>query len=165
MTPRLTLKLSRSAIGLMAMLSAALISGCGGSEGPKLEDYLEELEFDRPLESVKEIKVNSYRIPCAAKRQDTAGAEIEPLWVQMKFDLYVIAEEKHEKSVMAGIERHRGMLDDIVPEVCRSSTLDHLLDARASAIKTRLLDAIRPLLGAERIRQLTLSSSLTWEPI
>ncbi|MEM8946784.1 MAG: hypothetical protein AAGD11_16540 [Planctomycetota bacterium] len=153
------------AIGLIALTNLLALSGCGSSDVARLEDYLEELEFDRPLESVKEIKVNSYRVPCAARRQDAAGGDVEPLWVQMKFDLYVIAEEKDEKSVLAGIERHRGMLDDTVHTVCRQSSIDHLLDARWSAIETRLLDAIRPLLGEQRVRQITFSSSMSWEPI
>ena len=51
-------------VGLLTLLAVALmLTGCGGEEVAKLEDYLEELEFDRPLESVKEIEVNSYRIP------------------------------------------------------------------------------------------------------
>lgn len=147
------------------VLSAALLSGCGGEEEAKLEDYLEELEFDRPLESVKEIKVNSYRIPCAARHHEDGGANSEPLWVQMKFDLYVIASEDDENAVLAGIERHRGMIDDAVLAICRKSSIEQLQDNRWATIETRLLDAIRPLLGEERIRQVTFGASASWEPI
>lgn len=147
------------------VLSAALLSGCGGEEEAKLEDYLEELEFDRPLESVKEIKVNSYRIPCAARHHEDGRANSEPLWVQMKFDLYVIASEDDENAVLAGIERHRGMLDDTIIAICRKSSIEQLQDNRWATIETRLLDAIRPLLGEERIRQVTFGASASWEPI
>ena len=131
----------------------------------KLDDYLEELEFDRPLEAVKEIKVNSYRLPCAARNHDEAGREVPPMWVQMKFVLYVIAAKEDEAAVIADIERHRGMLDDTVLSICRGSTIDQLQDNRWSAIKSNLLDAIRRLLGEERIRQITLVYSTAWEPI
>ncbi|NOZ39491.1 MAG: hypothetical protein GXP24_04610 [Planctomycetes bacterium] len=153
-------------VGLLTLLSAALLlPGCGGEEVVKLDDYLEELEFDRPLESVKEIKVNTYRIPCAARNQDAAGRNVPPMWVQMKFDLYVIAAEEDEKAVLAGIERHRGMLDDTIITICRRSTIDQLHDNRWATIKSRLLEGIRPLLGEERIRQITLVYSAPWEPI
>ena len=153
-------------VGLLTLLSAALLlPGCGGEEVVQLDDYLEELEFDRPLESVKEIKVNTYRIPCAAGHHDAAGRDIAPMWVQMKFDLYVIAAEEDEKAVLAGIERHRGMLDDTIITICRRSTIDQLQDNRWATIKTRLLDGIRPLLGEKRIRQIALVYSAPWEPI
>ncbi len=147
------------------LLLVGLLSGCGGEELARLEDYLEELEFDRPLESVKEIKVNSYRIPCAARHQDEAGADVPSVWVQLNFDLYVIAAEDDEKAVLKSIERHRGMLDDTIQSVCRRSSVDMLNDNGWTVIETRLLDAIRPLLGQERIRQITFSDSARWEPI
>jgi len=153
-------------VGILTLLSAALLlTGCGGEEVAKLEDYLEELEFDRPLESVKEIKVNSYRFPCAARHRDAAGAEVPPMWVQMKFDLYVIAAEEDESAVLASIERHRGMIDDTVLSVCRRSSIDQLQDNRWATIKSRLLEAIRPLLGEDRVRQITFTYSAPWEPI
>ena len=152
--------------GAIVLLTAALLlSGCGGEEVAKLEDYLEELEFDRPLEAVQEIKVNSYRFPCAAQHHDAAGAELPPRWVQMKFDLYVIAAEEDAAVVLDRIERHRGMIDDTVLSICRKSSVDQLLDNRWATIKSRLLESLRPLLGEDRIRQVTLDYSAPWEPI
>ncbi len=159
-------RLRNQIVGLLTLLSAALLlPGCGGEEVVQLDDYLEELEFDRPLESVKEIKVNTYRIPCAARHHDAAGREVPPMWVQMKFELYVIAAEEDEKAVLAGIERHRGMLDDTIITICRRSTMDQLQDNRWATIKSRLLEGIRPLLGEERVRQITIVYSAPWEPI
>jgi len=154
------------ALGLITLLLAALIlPGCGGEEVAKLSDYLEELEFDRPLEAVKEVKVNTYRIPCAATHHDEAGRAVEPIWVQLKFKLYVIVAEEHAKSVEASIERHRGMLDDTVIAICRRSSISQLQDNQWAAIKSRLLEGIRPLLGDERIRQVAIDSSAPWRPI
>ncbi len=153
-------------VGFLTLLATGLLlPGCGGEKVVHLDDYLEELEFDRPLESVKEIKVNSYRFPCAARYHDAAGRELPPKWVQMKFDLYVIAAEEDESAVLASIERHRGMLDDTVIAICRRSSIDELQDSRWSTIKSRMLDGIRPLLGEKRIRQIALEYSAPWEPI
>jgi len=159
---------SCSARLLTLLLAALLLPGCGGEAVAKLEDYLEELEFDRPLESVKEIKVNarrSYIISCAAQHHDAAGREVKPLWVQMKLNVFVVVAEEDEKAVLAGIERHRGMLDDTIISVCRRSTIDHLQDNRLATLKSNLLDALRPLLGEERVRQITLTYTAPWEPI
>lgn len=150
---------------LLACLPVGMLLGCGGEEVVKLEDYLEELEFDRPLEQVKEIKVNSYRIPCAARHRDEAGRDAPPLWVQMKFDLYLIVSKDDEKTVLKGLERHRGMIDDTVISICRDSTVEQLQDNRWATLKTRLLDGIRPLLGEERVRQISLVYAAPWEPI
>lgn len=153
-------------VGLLTLLAVALmLTGCGGEEVAKLEDYLEELEFDRPLESVKEIEVNSYRIPCAARRHDAAGRDISPLWVQLKFKLFVVVAEEHEKSVEASIERHRGMLDNTVLSICRHSSIDQLQEPSWTTLKSRLLDGVRPLLGEERVRQIAIVSSSPWRPI
>lgn len=152
-------------MGLLTMLLVGFLPGCGGESAPRLEDYLEELEFDRPLESVKEILVNSYRIPCAAQHQDAAGANVKSIWVLVSFDLYVIAAEEDENAVLAGIERHRGLLDDTIHAVCRRSSISMLEDSSWATIETRMLDAIRPLLGEERIRQISFSDSAKWEPI
>jgi len=153
-------------VGLLTLLSAALLlPGCRGEDVAKLEDYLEELEFDRPLESVKEIEVNSYRIPCAARHHDAAGRDVPPIWVQLKFKLFVVVAEEHEKAVEASIKRHRGMLDDTVLTICRRSTIDQLQDIRWTTLKSRLLDGIRPLLGEERVRQIAINSSAHWKPI
>ena len=157
----------RFRVGLSALLSAAvlLLLGCASEESAKLEDYFEELEFERPLESVKEIKVNSYRLPCAARHHDAVGRDVQPMWVQMKFDLYVVVTEEDENTVLAAIERHRGMIDDTVITICRRSSIDQLLDNRWSTLKSRLLEVLRPLLGKDRIRQIALEYSAPWEPI
>jgi hypothetical protein len=153
-------------VGLLTLLAVALmLTGCGGEEVAKLEDYLEELEFDRPLESVKEIEVNSYRIPCAARHHDAAGRDIPPLWVQLKFKLLVVVAEEHEKSVEASIERHRGMLDNTVLSICRRTSIDQLQEPSWTTLKSRLLDGIRPVLGEERVRQIAIVSSAPWKPI
>jgi len=155
----------RHALGLLALLAGLLIlPGCGSEEVAKLEDYLDELEFDTPLEAVKEIKVGNYRLPAAVRHRDASGRDVAPMWVQLKFHLFVIVAEEDESAVLTGIERHRGMIDDAVLSVCRQASLDELQDNRWATIKSNLLDTVRPLLGNERIRQVTLNR-VVWEPI
>lgn len=164
MTPRVR-RNPRTAYRLLGLLLLALLPGCGGEEVVRLQDYLEELEFERPLEAMKELKVNSYVFPCAARRRDSVGADLPPLWVQLNFELFVIVAEENETAVSASIERHQGLLDDMVLSICRRSSLDQLQDNNWRMIKTRLLDEIRPLLGKDRVQQLVVSYSAPWEPI
>lgn len=164
-SPSLKMDIGLHFVGLLALLVGLLgLTGCGGEEVAKLEDYLEELEFDTPLESVKEINVGRFRIPLAAEHHDASGRESKPMWVQFKFHMYVIVAEENEKSVMSSLERHRGMINDVVLSVCREASIDQLEDNRLATIKSNLLDTVRPLLGDEKVRQITLNR-VSWEPI
>lgn len=151
------------ALGLVA-IGALLISGCGGQTEAKLEDYLEELEFDTPLDSVKEVEIGTYRFSSAARHQDPSGRESEPIWVQIRFKLNAEADYQEEKAIIAACERHRGMLDDAIITVFRKASIDELDDNRWAALKSKLIDTIRPLLGENRIRQISFDD-FGYEPI
>jgi len=149
------------AVGLAA---CTLLSGCGGSSEVELDHYLDELELSAPLESVKEVEIGAYRISCAARHQDRSGREALPLWVQVKFTLFAEASNDDENSILAACERHRGRLDDAIITVFRKASIDELSDNRWAAIKSKLIDSIRPLLGGTRVRQIFFDD-FSWEPI
>ncbi len=141
-----------------------LLPGCGGQPDIKLNDYLDELEFNSPLESVKEVEIGRYRISCAARYQDRSGRESLPLWVQVNFTLFAEGSGQDENAILAACERHRGMLDDAIITVFRRASIDELSDNRWAAIKSKLIDRIRPLLGGYRVRQIFFND-FGWEPI
>jgi hypothetical protein len=150
---------------LLAMLVAvAMLSGCSGQPEVKLDDYLDELEFNTPLESVQEVEIGYYRISCAARHQDRSGRETLPVWVQVKFTLFAETSDRDENSILAACERHRGMLDDAIITVIRKASIDEFSDNRWAAIKSKLIDTIRPLLGGYRVRQIFFDD-FSWEPI
>ncbi|MCG8450939.1 MAG: hypothetical protein MI725_15335 [Pirellulales bacterium] len=142
------------------MTVGVLLPGCGGEVEAKLEDYLEELEFDAPLDPVKEVQLGEhhpqgfYRISVAASNQDALRREIEPVWVEVKFKLFVVIAPESEKMVRAAVDRYRGRIDDVVVSNTRRLSLEELDDIRLATLKSRLIDALRPLLGEDRIRQL-----------
>ena len=144
---------------------AISLSGCGGEVQAKLEDYLEELEFDTPLESVKVIQLGeNYRISIPAHKQAYVEGGEEPIWVQIKFKLFVVTAPEDESALLAASERHQGMISDIIVNICRNMTLEELDDHRRTTLKSRLIDALRPLLGEDRIQQLILNDD-SWEVI
>jgi len=114
--------------------SFLLLSGCGSTTESHLEDYLEELEFDKPLEEVQKIPLGKYRIFVADRSQESSRSSLPATWFKVKFNLLVYVLPEDEKSVLDTLERHRGMLDDIVLTTCRSIALDDLNDSRLATL-------------------------------
>ncbi len=148
----------------ICLAAIAMLPGCGGQSEVELDVYLDELELSAPLESVKEVEIGSYRISCAARHQDRSGREALPLWVQVKFTLFAEASHQDENALLAACERHRGRLDDAIITVFRKASIDELSDNRWAAIKSKLIDTLRPLLGGTRVRQIFFDD-FSWEPI
>jgi hypothetical protein len=140
-----------------ALLAGALL-GCGASEGPKLVDYLEEIEFDVPLETAAYVSLGKFDIPIAATKKPTdaspEGASDEAFWMRLQFELTAETDPENESAVAAAAEAHRGAMSDAVINAVRTSSVDELADPRFSALKARLTDVARPMLGAGRVRQL-----------
>jgi len=166
----LVFDLRRLLMALAVLAAALVLPGCGGEVQAKLDEYLEELEFDAPLESVATVALGEhhprslYRISVAARRQRFMEDEGEPLWVQIKFKLFVVVVPGNETALLAARERHRGMIDDVIVTICRQITLEELDDIRRAVLKSRLIDALKPLLGEDRIQQL-IFDDFEWEPI
>jgi len=112
----------------------------------------------------RKVELGSYRISCAARHQDRSGREALPLWVQVKFKLSAETSKHDENTILAASERHRGRLDDAIITVFRRASIDELSDNRWAAIKSKLIDTIRPLLGGNRVRQIFFDD-FSWEPI
>ncbi|MDZ4657848.1 MAG: hypothetical protein SH868_09765 [Bythopirellula sp.] len=151
-------------------LAILLLVGCGKAEVNEFDSYLDQLDVDASLDSAEEIVLGTYNIASALPKPESPASdeeedeENEPLWVQVRFELYAIVAPEDKKAVAAACERHRGMLDDTVVTICREASKDELDDSRWATLKSRLIDAIRPILGDDRVRQLSFSD-FAWEPI
>ena len=162
--------LGRILAAIIVAFAVVLLLGCGKVEHAPFEAYLVELDAEASLESADELFLGAYDIASALPlpehilarydEDDTA----EPLWVQIKFQLYAIVPPKDRKAVAAACERHRGMLDDAVVTICREASKEDLDDSRWATLKSRLLDQIRPILGDERVRQISFAD-FSWQPI
>jgi len=170
---------ARFALPLL-LAALALTAGCGGVDSGRLVDYLDELEFDVPLETASYVSLGKFDIPIAATRQrigDHASPEEHslqaaegghvatpgPLHVgdavrmRLQFELMAETAPPYEQDLLALAERHRGAMNDAVLTVVRTSTVEELSDPRLTAVKTRLSEMTRPMLGEDRVRQLVLS--------
>ena len=138
--------------------------GCGGVEEAKLDDYLEELVFNTTVESLKEVPLGDYKVSAATRFQEATQSDSQRIWVQITCKLYVVVAPEDESTIVSAYEQHRGIFDDMVVQIFRSSSIDELSDPRWSTIKSRLTDIARPILGGERIRQLVIDD-YGWGPI
>ncbi len=153
-------KTPRGVTWARAALTASflLLAGCGGTTESHLTDYLEELEFDKPLEKVEKVAIGKYRIFFADRSQESSRSNLPATWFKVKFNLLVYVLPKDEKSVNDMLERHRGMLDDIVLTTCRSMALDDLNDNGFATLKFRLTDAVEPVLGEGKVRRMLIDN-------
>ena len=163
-TPKIESTVTRATSLLLVLVAAMVLPGCGGKAEAKLEDYLLELEFETPLESTREIELGSYVMSIAARHQGSSRNDTAPQWMQLKFRLFAVVDPEHESAVRSEIARHQGLLDDTILLVCRSASLDEIVDNRWAILKSRIIDSIRPILGEERLRQLLVTDS-NYEPI
>lgn len=141
-----------------------VLTGCGGVEEAQLSDYLDNLEFNTKMESLKEVPLGSYKVSAATRTQEAAKRDAPRIWVQITCKLYVIVAPGDESTIAAAYEQHRGMFDDTLVQILRSSTIDELSDPRWTIIKSRISDFARPILGGERVRQIVVND-FGWEPI
>lgn len=135
----------------------ALAGGCGGDDAALLGAYLGEVEFDAPLESAATISLGSFDIPASTPfRQKGADGSERTVWMRIKFDLYVETPPKSAPAVEEAFKEHRGAFNDAVLTIVRSSSTDELTDPRCSALRMRIAEVARPLLGANRVRQVVI---------
>lgn len=146
---------------LAAIVAAA--AGCADEELPRLGDYLEGLELDVPLESTADVPFGKFDVPLAVATA-AEGKPDKKIWMRLRFELTAEAAPKSEAAVLSAYERRRGAINDAILTIVRNSSVDDLTDPRLAAIKSRMTEAVRPLLGQQGIRQLVLNDIAT-EPL
>jgi hypothetical protein len=156
----------------LALVACASVlgAGCAGEESARLVDFLDELEFDVPLETAAYVSLGRFDIPISAQsgggQASTFVQEIADqglVWMRLQFELTAETTPAQEKELLEVAEKHRGALSDAVLTVVRTSTVDELADPHLSAINAKLTDIVRPILGEELVRQFVLNDPATVE--
>jgi hypothetical protein len=149
----------------VATLLATVLPGCGGDDAALLGAYLDEIELNAPSESAASIALGDFDIPSPTnvKRKGTDGVE-HTVWMRTKFSLFAETLPRNESDVQAEAELHRGAINDTVLSIVRSASTDELTDPRLTALRMRLTETARPLLGDDKLRQLVLYNHTT-EPL
>jgi hypothetical protein len=144
--------------------------GCDGIQSTRLVDYLDELEFDVPLDTATYVPLGRFDIPIAASHTPANGskyvaqvAEQGLVWMRLQFELTAETTPAEEKAVLAAAEERRGALNDLVLTIVRTSSVDELADPRLATVNARISEALRPIFGEGRVRQLVFNDPQTVE--
>jgi hypothetical protein len=145
----------RAGGALFALVAATLLAGCGGgSDAKRLGDYLDEIEFDEPLESAAYVSLGTFDVPTPTRvKRDGVS---RTMWIRLSFELFAESAPHDESTVAAAAEKRHGALNDALLTIIRTSSTDELTDPRLSALKLRMTEAAKPLLGDHAVRQLVL---------
>lgn len=139
-----------------ALLAAA---GCGGVEELATPDY-ELLSF---REQLAEIPLGAYSVPVPIAFEAEGGLGRDNR-LQFRFELFALVSPRDRAKAIACLARQKGQLRDTVISVCRNSTVDDLLDPQLSNLRSRLLDAIQPLLENVTPKRILVTRRMT-EPL
>ena len=118
-----------------------------------------ELEFDAPLDSTCSVALGKFDVPVHLKTDGATGED--GVWIRLGFDLYAETSPEDEAALVAAVENHRGPLNDALLTVIRTCAPDELTDPRAAALKLRMTEVARPLLGERLVRQLVIPNLMT----
>lgn len=154
-------RIFRAPVGGPWLWTALLLAGagCGGGDEARLGDYLDELEFDAPLDSACSVSLGKFDVPVHLKTDGATGEH--GVWIRLSFDLYAETSPENEAALVAAAGNHRGPLNDALLTVIRTSSADELTDPRAAALKLRMTEVARPLLGERLMRQLVIPNLMT----
>ena len=158
---QLRVRNSRRLCAILAGGSLIALFGCDGVKSGRLVDYLDELEFDVPLETATYVSLGRFDIPIATSHDSNRASKFVQqiddrgmVWMRLQFELTAETMPQQEKAVLEAAEKHRGTLNDAVLTIVRTSTIDELADPRLAAVNARISEVARPLLGESRVRQL-----------
>jgi hypothetical protein len=131
-----------------------LLAGCGGSDATLLGSYLSELEFDAPLESAVTVPLGTFDIPTPAVTK--VDGRSRTIWIRISFELVAEAAPENESAVARALDEQRGAIHDAVLTIVRTSSTDELTDPRSTALRMRITEVVRPMLGGDKVRQFIL---------
>jgi len=145
----------------VVLLAALVLAGCASEKSDRLGDYLDALEFDAPLASVANVKLGKFDVPVPAQAKVRGAEKEKAVWIRVSFELFAETPPENEQALRDAADANRGALNDALLTVLRTSSADELTDPRSSSLKTRMTEAVRPLLGDRHARQLILHNLQT----
>lgn len=150
----------RCAVGVLLAGALATAPGCADKEHPRLAEFLGGLELDVPLESKVCVDMGEFDVPLTLKSAVSKQTK-KPVRMRLRFSLTAEAAPKSEAAVLGAYDRSRGAVNDAILTIIRNSSADDLADPRLAAIKARMVESVRPLLGSDGVRQLVLNDIAT----
>ena len=111
---------------------------------------------DEPPQQFVEYSLGTYVVPIPATVNEEVGPARRNV-MQLEFILHAVVPAELEPQVQKVWQKHEGRFRDRVIELCRVTSLEDLQEPGLETLKSRLLDAARPVFGRDSIDRLVLT--------
>lgn len=135
--------------GIAAGMSVIIVAGCGSSGTSPFE------RFERlpTVEQLVTVDLGEFVVPVPIEAPLDASP-IAATQLQIEFFLHAAVLPQYERTLKSNYSRLEGRFRDKVIEVCRSTSVEDLLDPQLTTLKSRLADSITPYIGDARIERI-----------
>ena len=149
---------NRTFTGLL-ILGLLTLSGCGSEP----DDRFDHLNLIPTQEVLSEFSLGNYMIPIA-------GIDYEQLTnlkprhrVQIEFALIAEIKPENEDLLLEDWQHYEGQIRDEIIRTCRHASFEDLDEHDLVTLKSRILKAIEPIIGPDRIQRLVLNDLQLFE--
>jgi hypothetical protein len=114
-------------------------------------------------EELAEFSLGEYKIPIPVSEVHDGNKATRRNRLQFDFELYALVSPREQSQFEDAWGRHEGVIRDRVINICRSATIDELLEPELATLKARLTDVLASQLGEKRLRQLLITDVVSQE--
>ena len=136
-------------------LATATVCATGCSSESKFK--FDQMDVAPAAEELTEFSLGEYMIPIPVAVDDGAEGQVRRNRFQFDFQLHALVSPKEESQIADAWERHEGVIRDKVISICRSASVDDLMEPELATLKARLADVLATQLGDKKVRQLLIT--------
>jgi hypothetical protein len=133
-----------------AVVAFTACIGCESSHDPLW------IDAKPPVEKLIEFDLGKYVIPIPATLNEKVGPARRNV-MQLEFAMHAIVNESQEPRLAKTWEKNAGRFRDRAIELCRTTSIDDLREPGLETLKSRLLDAVKPVFGRDSVDRLVLT--------
>ncbi len=153
-------KRSRASFSLCALaILNCTTSGCGSKPAFQF-DHMDLLPAE---EELAEFSLGEYKIPIPVSEARDGNKATRRNRLQFDFELFALVSPREQSQFEDAWGQHEGVIRDRVINICRSATVDELLEPELATLKARLTDVLASQLGEKRLRQLMITDVVSQE--
>jgi hypothetical protein len=143
----------------VVLLLCFACSGC--SSEPAFE--FDKLDMVPVEEGLSEFSLGRYTIPIPSVGHEKNRRPIARNRLEFVFQLFALVSPRDKPKIEDAWNRHEGSIRDQVIRVCRSTSIDDLLEPELTTLKARLIGALKTQLGDHDVRQLLITEVVSQE--
>jgi len=141
----------------------AIACCAGGGCGSKPKFQFDRKDLLPAEEELSEFPLGEYMIPIPVADDRTHANSPRRNRFQFDFHLFALVSPKEQSQISDAWGRHEGVIRNQVINICRSASVEELLEPELGTLKARLADALAAQLGEARLRQLLITDVVSQE--